>query len=359
MTKRLLFGGFVLLVVVLGAYRLLWRSPQQAATQPTATQKAVPLPTETDLSPNAAGKPAYVKGWAPPQLSYDNYQSSYGPLPNSLRGTQIPFYFQVDEQGRLTVTAALRNLFDYFLKTEGEEPYETIYGRIRELLKMHLPSPAREQALALFEQYIALKQQEIELNNQWADDYKASGREPDLAERLRLMRELRASQLDSETYQAFFGTDDKREDYNLKARDILTDTSMSPEAQDAALAAIEAELPTQERTAKQEERDIKNLNTRIADARAAGASDAEIFRMREAVYGAETAQRFAVADQHQSQWQARIAAYRTQRQEILNTAGMSNADKEAQIHQLRTQHFDALEQQRIPVIDSMMDQQSP
>lgn len=354
MAKKLLIGGFVLLVVALGAHRLLWQP-----SQPAPTHASVSLPIPTERPSNAAGPPANAKAWAPPQLFYDNYESSFGPLPKSLRGTQIPLHFQVDEQGRLTVTAALRNLFDYFLKTEGEEPNETIYGRIRELLKKHLPTPAREQALALLEQYIALKQQEIELNKQWADDYRASGREPDLSERLRLLRELRASQLDSETYQAFYGTDDKREDYNLKARDILADSLMTPEEQDSALAAIEADLPTQERTARQEEREIQNLNTRIAEARAAGASDAEIFRLREAVYGAETAQRFTVADQHQSQWQERIATYRTQRQEILNTAGMSNADKEAQINQLRTQHFDALEQKRIPVIDSMMDQQSP
>lgn len=351
MGRKLFVIGGILLAVAWG----VWQKQRSVAPQTAQTEigDTKALPTVTADQPLSKKQ---VRKWVPPMLTYANYQSNYGPLPKSLQGTQIPFYFQLDEQGRLTVTDALRNLFDYFLKTEGEEPHDRIYARIRELLKEQLPSPAREQALAVLEQYIALKKQEIELNKRWAEDYKASGREPELAERLRLMRELRASQMDSETYQAFYGAEDKRDNYNLKARDILADQSLTPEQQDAAIEAIEDELPAEERVAKRAERDIQHLNERIVQARAAGASDAEIFRMREAVYDAETAQRFAQADQHQANWESRIAGYREQRAGIVNSAGMSDADKQAQINNLRAQHFDALEQKRIPVIDSMMDQ---
>ncbi len=350
MSKQGWLIGAALLAMGAGLTGYFW--PAHTATVSVASNTAAPTQATTDNAPTPP-----IKAWAPPLLTAETYQSTLGPLPLSLRGTQIPMHFQIDAQGRLTVTPALRNLFDYFLKTEGEEPYETIFARVRELLGTYLPRPAREHALAIFEQYLALKQQEIGLNKQWAEDYEASGREPDLAERLRLVRELRASLLDAETYDAFYGNEDAREDYNLKARELLRDDTLTPESRDAALSALENELSAEERDIRQEQRAIDTLNQRVIEARAAGASDADVFRLREAVYGAEAAQRFAAADQQQGDWQQRIDTYRNERQEVLATPGMSDADKRSQIEALRAQHFDTLEQQRIPVIDSMMDQE--
>jgi lipase chaperone LimK len=349
MSKQGWVIGATLLAMGAGVTGYFW--PSHSATMPVASSAVEP---EHTMPANLPTPPA--KAWVPPLLTAETYQSPLGPLPLSLRGTSIPMHLQVDAQGRLTVTPTLRNLFDYFLKTEGEEPYDTIFARIREILGTYLPMPARERALGVFEQYLALKQQEIELNKQWAEDYQASGRELDLAERLRLVRELRASLLDAETYEAFYGSEDARENFHLKARELARDTTLTPESRDAALSALENELPAEERNIRQEQRATDTLNQRVIEARASGASDADIFRLREAVYGAEAAQRFAAADQQQGEWQQRIDAYRNQRQEILATPGLSDADKRRQIDALRTEHFDEQEQKRIPVIDSMMDE---
>lgn len=356
--KVLLLGGAGVLVVAIVLVMAALRQPSAPAQR-----LAVHTPDEITkrwsvehLKPTGQ---APLQGWIPPVITYDNYQSAYGPLPRSLMGTQIPLYLQIDENGQLAVTEALRQLFDYFFKTDGEESRDTIIARVRELLNT-LPDPARERSLQLLEQYIALKKEELELQNRLAEDFKASGRHLDLAERARLVRELRAGQLDDEAYQAFYGDQDKRDEYAIKRMEIMRDTTLDPQQQEAALAAIEENLPADDRAVHQGEREAQQLDKRIAEARATGASDAEIFHLRETVYGTETAQRYVQADQAQAAWDGRISTYREQRAAILNSAALSDDDKNSQIESLRTQLFDTLEQKRIPVIDRMLDtEQNP
>lgn len=308
----------------------------------------------------SAGNAAPVaKRWLPPVIHYDTYTSTYGPLPTSLHGTQIPFFLQIDERGELIVNDALRVLFDYFFTTTGEEPVDTVIARIRELLDKQLPSPARERAQAILDHYIALKKAESELRKQLAFEFEASQRNTDLNERARLLRDLRATHLDQETYQAFFGEEEQRNDYTLKRLDILRDSSLDENQRAAALEAIEALLPPSEREEVRAQRETQSLSQQVAQARATGATDADIFQMREAVYGAETAQRFADADQQQAHWDTRIAAYRSLRATILNTPGVSATDKEQQIATLRAQHFDEMEQKRLSAIDRMLDAEQP
>lgn len=343
----------ILIVGMLGWWITAQQSPSSIPHQAASTSPTVSTPPATDSAPQVS------KRWLPPVLHYDTYASDYGPLPASLNGTQIPFFLQVDEHGQLIVNDALRVLFDYFFTTTGEEPLDTTIARIRELLDKQLPSPAKERAQAILDQYIALKKAEDALRKQLAFEFEASGRKSDLNERARLLQDLRATHLDQEAYQAFFGDEEKRDEYTLKRLEIMRDDSLSEEQRATALDTIEALLPPSERDAVRAQRETESLTQRVAQARMTGASDAQIFQMRESVYGAETAERFANADQQQSQWDARVSTYREQRASILNSAGVSDADKEQQIAALRAQHFDALEQKRIPTIDRMLDSKQP
>ncbi len=295
--------------------------------------------------------------WVPPQLTYDNYQSKWGALPPSLQGTRIPFFVQVDERGQLVVTEALRDTFDYFLTTVGEEPLDTILARIRELIVRYLPVTAQQRALDILDQYVGLKQAEIDLQQQLAMDAQASGQQADLAERARLLRDLRASHLDPETYAAFFAQEDQRDDYALRKLEVLQDKSLSDQEREQALEAIEDRLPPEVQEHLKAERQAQNTLLMVEQAKAEGASAEEVFQMREQAFGAEAATRFAEADRRKEEWDARIAAYRAERAEILAAPGMSDEDKQAQIEQLRQQHFNELELKRIPVIDRMLDQQ--
>lgn len=347
----LLVGG--LLAAGLVAFWLSRPLEKNTADTPTASWGI--SASKTIATPSDAASRSTTGNSSPALITYANYQSAYGPLPKSLEGTTVPFFLKVDKNGNLIVTNDLRKLFDYFFAAQGEEPNNIILARIRELLTARLPPPARERALAILDQYLALKTQEADMTRQWGEAHKTSDQQSDIGDLVEAIRQMRASLLDAETYQAFYRTEDKRNDYAIRQREILHDKSLTPEQRVAEMEAAEDLLPPEERDARRMERQTQQLDEHIAQARAAGASDDDIFTMREAVYGADVAQRYAEADQQQAQWNSRISSYRAQRAAILNTTSLSEQDKTAQIESLRASLFNELERKRIPVIDEMMD----
>lgn len=349
--RNKLIGLSVAVVLVLGVWLVLWlRSERQpdavsANTQPVHSMQPLQSVSSGDKEP-----------WQLPRLTAQNYQSQYGPLPESLKGTRIPFDLEVDTQNQLIVDQRLRRLFDYFFTLVGEESLATIQLRIEELLANYLPEPANSQALTIFAEYVALKEAEIELREQLAADYQASGEQLALQERVRLMRELRQSMLSPAVYDAFFREEDQRSQYALQRHQILQDDSLSLTQRNMALRQLDSQLPPELQAEKEQEYLYQELQQQIQQAREQGATDSEIFQLRSEAYGAEAAERFAQADKQQAQWDSRVAAYREQRGAILES-GLSEADQQAEIARLRAQHFSGPELMRIPVIDRMYDEQ--
>ncbi|OUR89846.1 hypothetical protein A9Q81_20840 [Gammaproteobacteria bacterium 42_54_T18] len=293
--------------------------------------------------------------WVPPTITYDTYQSIHGALPPSLEGTRVPFNLLIDENGELIVNESLRRLFDYFFTTNGEEPLEIIVARIKELITTHLPEIAQGSALEILQQYFELKQAEIELARQMDFEFKASGERPSLIEIRRVLRDLRASNLDADVYAAFFGVENQRDDYTLNRLEIQGDASLTDEERQTALETIEEYLPPADREHMESEREAQQVYQDVKNAKAEGATEAEVFHLREQVFGVEAAQRYADADSKQASWDNRITTYRAQREDILNATGLTEDDKTNQIGQLRQQHFEGTELKRISVIDRMMD----
>lgn len=347
---RLKFGvcGVILLAIF-----VWWIWPQEKPT--IRTEAKPPFDHPTPAEPVETRTVAEQGTWSPPAITYDSYQSAHGMLPLSLEGTHIPFNLRIDERGELIVNENLRRLFDYFFTTDGEEPVELILLRIKELITNHLPETAQPRALEILDQYFELKQAEIELAHQMDLEFKASGQQVNLSEMRRVLRDLRATNLDAEVYAAFFGIENQRDDYTMNRLEIQSDKTLTEEERQTAMEAIEDGLPAADREHLQNERDIQAVYKEVEEAKAEGASQAEIFHLREQVFGAEAAQRYAEADSKKAVWDARIATYRAQRKEILNTDGLTESDKTDQIDALRQQQFEGTELKRIPVIDRMMD----
>jgi lipase chaperone LimK len=351
--------GWWIGLMVAGAVVLWWVQQSEPEPQLTEIEQAEPIPEPEALEPPLASAVQDAEAaWRPPVLYADSYESEWGVLPASLRGTQIPFFMSVDAQGQLVPSFAVRQLFDYFFTTEGEEPRETILARIRELLERYLPSDAAAQAQNVLLQYLALKDAELAMQERLAADYQASGRPLDLVERARLLRELRASNLDLGWYEAFFGEEELRQDYALRRLEVMRDDSLDADQKSAALQELEAHLPPAARVQREQARLEMQVTEQVQQARSQGASEAQIRQIREQAWGAEAAERFAQADRRQQQWEHRVAAYRSERAAILGSSALTPDDQAAQIARLREQHFDEHERVRIEVIDRMRDEQS-
>lgn len=350
--RRILGLGIAALLV--GGAWSLWPEEDTVLTINTQPPKA---PVNSTEDAKIAKNNAIASNWVSPNVTYDTYASKYGDLPSSLIGTSIPFRLEVNDRGDLIVSSHLRRFFDYFLTTVGEEPMETILARIKEMLTFYLPETAVPRAIEILHQYYELKSAEIDLEKQLSNDYLATEQRPSHAEMKRLLRDLRASNMDAEAYTAFFGKENMLDDYAIRRLEIQGDGSLTDKERKTALIAIEEHLPEADREHKRVERTQTQALEAVAQVRQEGGSDAEIFEIRTQAFGAEAAQRFAEADQKQATWDSRISAYRAERREILASEGIAEEDKAHEIDQLRQGHFQDSELKRIPVIDKMKDVQ--
>ena len=288
-------------------------------------------------------------------IEYANYQSSFGPLPNALKDTRIPLHFKLTEDGQLVVTRSIRSLIEYFLSANSQESIATITGRIRELMDNALQEPARSQAKQVLKQYIEYKQALIQIEQHLSDEQNLSGKQGDYQQVLQYRTQAREKYLSREVYDAFFKKDDSRDNYTAGILALKKDPSLTDEEIFQQTLLLEQSLPPEEQAIKKAQHQRERLQVDVMKARDTGANDADIFQMRAQVYDQETAERFAKSDQKQAKWNGRFAHYRQQRQQIMAGVGMTDEDKESQVHALQTELFNDNEQRRLSTLDRLAD----
>ncbi len=355
----LFFAIFIILLVVAVSYLTSIESEiptYSESSNDDITQLGAELDEELTLNGNHSNldKPSFIT----PNITFDSYQSSFGPLPSSLRGTRIPAAFELDPDGHLIVTSSIKSVIEYFLSATGEEPIGTIIERIKEFFTQQLEDPARSEALEVLTQYIAYKESLSVLETNLAENVKLAGKSSDYLTMFQYRRDARKNNLSPEVYEAFFADEDKEDSYTASVLEIQNNQALTAEEKRAQSIAMEALLPPQEQAVKQAERTRENLKQNIQTARATGASEEEIFQMRSEVYGYEAAERFAAADAKKAQWEARYQSYRSKKQSILNNEGLSNTDKANEIQTMQNELFNSREQRRLSTLDRLSDKQT-
>lgn len=293
------------------------------------------------------------------EVSYDDYTSTYGPLPKSLRGTRIPAAFSLDPDGHLIITPSIKSVIEYFLSGTGEESIEIIIARIEEFITNQLEEPARSEALDVLAQYIGYKEALIGLESDLAENNQLSGQTSDYLTMFQYRREARMNNLSPEVYDAFFADEDKADSYTASLLEIGKNSDLTDEEKAEQYLAAEHLLPVNEQKVKKAERARETLQLTIESARKEGANEAEIFQMRADVYGHEAAERFAKADRKKADWNARFEQYRYLRQQILENEGLSNTDKKNEIETLQQTEFSQSERRRLATLDQLADKKAP
>lgn len=275
------------------------------------------------------------------------FQSGLEDLPRSLQGTEVDGDVDVDGAGRLKVTGALRDLFDYFLSTLGEEPLTTVHARLQAYLRSHLPAGAAGQALALLDRYIAYKQDRQQLG-QGTDKPSLS----ELQRRADALRALRSRYFSPDEVQAFFGDESAQDDYTLARMKTMQDETLTPQAKARRLAELADALPVALKAALGVEDKVQNLAAITQDWKAHGGTPQELRAAREQLVGAEAADRLEALDRERAAWDARVQAWRAQRQALQADASLSDAQRQHQIAQLMERLFNSQERLRVQALDS-------
>ena len=120
----------------------------------------------------------------------------------SLAGTQVDGAWPTDARGRLRADRALRTRFDYYLSLLGERPLSDLRDLLGQDAREHLPVETVDQALALWDNYLALQQHRWQRPLDLGEPAKWS---EVLAER----KEVRRSLLGVDWAQAFYAEEEQ------------------------------------------------------------------------------------------------------------------------------------------------------
>ncbi|MBL0040449.1 MAG: hypothetical protein IPP28_05230 [Xanthomonadales bacterium] len=264
--------------------------------------------------------------------------------PASLRDSEPDGAVTLDASGRVVASLELRRLFDYFLSALGERDV----AAIRALLLAHVRAlhgdVVAADVAALFDRYVDYQQALASMNVPPGDD---------LRERLARVHELRQRLLDTAMAEAFFGDEERYTEYTLDRRDVMADDALDERARRQRLDELDARLSPEQRAGMQEANTALLVDEQNRQFDALRLDPAQRQSEREALFGAEAAQRLAQADAEQAAWDARVRAYVQARDALRADVRLDGAGRDRAITQLRERSFDAAEQRRVASLEAI------
>lgn len=289
------------------------------------------------------------------QSMLDSKQPKSDPLlnlPNSLKLTQVDGLLEVDRDGNLIVSAQVKNLFDYFLMTLGEENLDEILNRINAHLGNELEEPALSQAQNILAQYLDYKNNMVILNQSYNDQAGLLGGEFEMLQRqLDMQARLRRESMEPEIVEAFFSFDETYDQWSLERLRIGADESLSLDEKKERLSQMEQDLPEEMRVLQegqfqpQEFRQLQKTQT--------FSSEEEKYSFYQQQYGDDAAQRLQLLDSNRQQWQARLDDYFEQKDAILSVEGLDQGDRDEAVRDLVEASFTDNEQRRLVALEDI------
>nr|WP_215730828.1 lipase secretion chaperone [Pseudomonas lalucatii] len=316
--------------------------------QPGPSTPAVQLPhgarqaAETAPQQSTSASPAAARSQAPQTL------------PASFAGTRVDGRFRTDAAGHLLISEDIRRIFDYFLAAIGEEPLRSSVERLRLHIAEQLPTPAREQALALLNQYLDYRRELVLLERDWPQQASLDA----LRQREAAVQALRASLFGPEAHLAFFAREQAYNQYSLQRLAIQQDAGLDIAGKAAALDRLREGLPPdlQASLLPQLQNDLRQQTAKL---QVDGADAAQIRHLRLQMVGAAATERLEALDHKRQAWARRLADYQQAKARIAASRGLSAGDKAAAIARLAAEHFDERERLRLEAAEQLAQARSP
>ena len=290
-------------------------------------------------------------------LTMLGFNSIYGDLPKSLQGTQLQNALETDASGDLIITDSIQYIFDYFLSANGEEDIEKILLRVNEYLEYNLQEPALWQAKTILKQYVDLKYSLLDLEGDMSNqldmldkgNLKGGQYVSLLRERLNQRNELRSLYLDSEVHEVFYAQEEAYDEYTYNRLLINSDQSLSLEERQMQTSMLHQALPEEVQDAMRVTLLANDLEAQTQKIIEEGGSTEDIQAFRTELFGEESVQRFEELDKAREDWNQRLSGYMQQREMILANQGLTEAEQQIQVADLRGGLFNSQEQIRVRV----------
>jgi lipase chaperone LimK len=340
--KRRLIGRIGIPASLLLILAIIIVSRRGAKTEPETLTAAQ---TETDASwairPDAPpASPAAATASAQPE-------SAPPPHP-SLEGTDVNGDIRVDEKGRIILHRDVRRLFDYYLSLRGRMDNESIRALLLQHLETAQPGHVVQEALALFDQYVALINAEAKYAEEWTErDLKVSEQ---VASVLEERRALRREHLGDALSEAFYQDQEQYEAFQLERMKISTNPDLNEAEKKAALEAAESLLSPQQREIRKQTfawLDIKQLARQPIESLDAESADA--IRQR---FGDNALDRLAAVEQERQSWEQKRQGWLAEKARLSARRDLSEDERKAQLETYGQTHLDPSELRRMQALDS-------
>lgn len=270
-------------------------------------------------------------------------------LPRSLAGTEVDGQLEADAAGHLKLTRGVRNVFDYFLSTVGEDSLGNVRTRLVAYITSHLPPTAASEAEALLDHYLAYERDQGQAAEQ-AGSAATSLTLDAVSQRFETLQTLRARHFSAAERVAFFADDEALDRYTLARLRVLQDSSLTSAEKARRLSELTTGLPPAMRADLNVADTVQNLQALAADWRARGGSPQELRSAREQLVGPEATARLEALDRQRSEWSSKLQSYQAQRKSLLADATLSGLQREQALAQLRSRLFSPQEQLRVQTL---------
>jgi len=272
----------------------------------------------------------------------------------SLKGTKIDGIYPVDAQGNLLISKDIKQRFEYFLSTMGEFELEHVLNMIKDDISDNLNSPAKEQALKLFDDYVAYKfaLSELEASLNQAQDYEMN----DVSRmrfQLEQMRDVRREYLGIEAVDAFFGFDEMYDDFMLASLEVKNNRQLTAKERQEQLKSLEQSLPQDVQEMRNETQRVSQVFLQTEQMKKEGGSDDEIYALNEQEFGQEAAQRLQELNQQRNKWQSRVDGYLQQKSAILSDESMTDKEQKDAVNTLKASGFESSEFTKLSAYELM------
>ena len=282
-------------------------------------------------------------------------------LPSSLLGSTLPLTLDVSESGELIINKKIQHLFDFYLSAMGEESLDIIVTRIKHSLTSQLVDPALTQGVEILTGYLQYLNEVSAIKQQFEQNIDPNNTGEYALENVIQVREkvldARASYLDGDVIDAFFGQADEYEDYMLSLAMINKNNELDTAEKQSAKAELDAAAPewllAQQRNANQ----LNKYRDQYKTLQEQGASQTELQDFTQQSFSPEVADRLAILDEKRLQWQVKLGEYREQLA-VITARAIDNNDSDSEqqqleITQLRKVYFTPQEIKRVSALDGI------
>lgn len=256
-------------------------------------------------------------------------------LPPALAGSTAP-RLPLDAHGHLAKVVAVRGFFDYFLTAQNQLRPAELDALVARAIATQLDGTvAQREALDVWKRYRAYLAELAKLPGGGAVDNKL-----DLTA-LQLALDQRAtiaSRTLGDWNEPFCGSEQERQRYDLARLKIIRDPSLTEDQKAACLAALEQQLPTDQRAELERQKKQNNAIAQIDKLQKSNATPDEMRAQLTQTLGPEAAERVVKMQQADNAWHAKYNEYAAQRAQI-DAQNLSPQDRDAQIAQLRQRYF--------------------